>query len=125
MLFEGGMKACLKSSITEKDKFIKVIFLEAEESRSFCKPLKKNHGSEFYIRFWRVILLLECKDIKISLVYIYKVMDFFIFPPQSHSTLGELFSTCSSSPDSSCNAGDPSSVPGSGRSTGEGIGYPL
>ena len=27
--------------------------------------------------------------------------------------------------ESSCNAGDPSSIPGSGRSTGEGIGYPL
>ena len=26
---------------------------------------------------------------------------------------------------SACNAGDPSSIPGSGRSTGEGIGYPL
>ena len=26
---------------------------------------------------------------------------------------------------SSCNAGDPSSIPGSGRPTGEGIGYPL
>ena len=25
----------------------------------------------------------------------------------------------------SCNAGDPRSIPGSGRSTGEGIGYPL
>ena len=24
-----------------------------------------------------------------------------------------------------CNAGDPSSIPGSGRSAGEGIGYPL
>ena len=24
-----------------------------------------------------------------------------------------------------CNAGDPSSIPGSGRSPGEGIGYPL
>ena len=24
-----------------------------------------------------------------------------------------------------CNAGDPGSIPGSGRSTGEGIGYPL
>ena len=24
-----------------------------------------------------------------------------------------------------CNAGDPSSIPGSGRSTGEGIGYPI
>ena len=27
--------------------------------------------------------------------------------------------------ESGCNAGDPSSIPGSGRSTGEGIGYPL
>ena len=27
--------------------------------------------------------------------------------------------------ESACNAGDPGSVPGSGRSTGEGIGYPL
>ena len=27
--------------------------------------------------------------------------------------------------ESSCSAGDPGSIPGSGRSTGEGIGYPL
>ena len=27
--------------------------------------------------------------------------------------------------ESACNAGDPSSIPGSGRSTGEGMGYPL
>ena len=27
--------------------------------------------------------------------------------------------------ESSCNAGDPGSISGSGRSTGEGIGYPL
>ena len=27
--------------------------------------------------------------------------------------------------ESTCNAGDPRSIPGSGRSTGEGIGYPL
>ena len=27
--------------------------------------------------------------------------------------------------ESACNAGDPSLTPGSGRSTGEGIGYPL
>ena len=27
--------------------------------------------------------------------------------------------------ESTCNAGDPSSIPGSGRFTGEGIGYPL
>jgi len=27
--------------------------------------------------------------------------------------------------ESTCNAGDPSSIPGLGRSVGEGIGYPL
>jgi len=27
--------------------------------------------------------------------------------------------------ESTCSAGDPSSIPGSGRSAGEGIGYPL
>ena len=33
-----------------------------------------------------------------------------------HSSVGK---------ESACNAGDPGSIPGSGRSTGEGIGYPL
>ena len=33
-----------------------------------------------------------------------------------HSSVGK---------ESTCNAGDPGSVPGSGKSTGEGIGYPL
>ena len=32
------------------------------------------------------------------------------------SSIGQLFA---------CNAGDPGLIPGSGRSTGEGIGYPL
>ena len=31
----------------------------------------------------------------------------------------------SNSKESACNAGDPSSIPGSGRSPGEGIGHPL
>ena len=34
----------------------------------------------------------------------------------SHSSVGK---------ESACNAGDPGSLPGSGRSTGEGIGFPL
>ena len=33
-----------------------------------------------------------------------------------HSSIGK---------ESACNAGDPGSIPGLGRSTGEGIGYPL
>ena len=32
---------------------------------------------------------------------------------------------CSVGKESSCNAGDPGSIPGSGKFTGEGIGYPL
>ena len=38
-------------------------------------------------------------------------------------TLG--FPDSSVGKESACNAGDPGSIPGSGRSTGEGIGYPL
>ena len=35
------------------------------------------------------------------------------------------FSGSSAGKESTCNAGDPSSIPGLGRSTGEGIGYPF
>ena len=35
------------------------------------------------------------------------------------------FPDSSAGKESACNAGDPSLIPGSGRSTGEGIGYPL
>ena len=37
----------------------------------------------------------------------------------------EGFSDSSVGKESACNAGDPSSIPGSGRSPGEGLGYPL
>ena len=36
-----------------------------------------------------------------------------------------VFPDSSVGEESACNAGDPSSIPGSGRSSGEGIGYPL
>ena len=36
----------------------------------------------------------------------------------------EGFPDSSVGKESACNAGDPSSIPGSGRSAGEGIGYP-
>jgi len=35
------------------------------------------------------------------------------------------FPGSSAGKESTCNSGDPSSIPGSGRSTGEGISYPL
>ena len=37
----------------------------------------------------------------------------------------EDFPDSSVGKESACNAGDPGSIPGSGRSAGEGIGYPL
>ena len=40
----------------------------------------------------------------------------FIFACFPHSSVGK---------ESTCNSGDPGSIPGSGRSPGEGIGYPL
>ena len=46
-------------------------------------------------------------------IYIYTYMDILGCPD---SSAGEEFA---------CNAGDPGSIPGSGRSPGEGIGYPL
>ena len=49
----------------------------------------------------------------------------------SQRTLSSIYKELLAFPDSSvgkesaCNAGDPSSIPGSGRSSGEGTGYPL
>ena len=40
-------------------------------------------------------------------------------------TLDLGFPGSSAGKESTCNAGDPGSIPGSERSTGEGIGYPL
>ena len=39
--------------------------------------------------------------------------------------LKQGFPGSSAAEESTCNVGDPSSIPGSGRSHGEGIGYPL
>ena len=45
---------------------------------------------------------------------------------KSQTWLSDLgFPDSSFGKESTCNAGDPSSIPGLGRSTGEGIGYPL
>ena len=48
-----------------------------------------------------------------SLLSVHPVLRFLGFPD---SSVGK---------ESTCNAGDPSSIPGLGRSAGEGIGYPL
>ena len=51
-------------------------------------------------------------------VYILKIS----IVTQEHT---DIFPDSSVGKESACNAGDPNSIPGSGRSTGEGIGYPL
>ena len=43
----------------------------------------------------------------------------------STTVITVCFSDSSVGKESACNAGDPSSIPGSGRSPGEGTGYPL
>ena len=45
--------------------------------------------------------------------------------PFTFRTLWRSASTHSAGKESACNAGDPGSIPASGRSSGEGIGYPL
>ena len=51
------------------------------------------------------------------------------YRPWGHKELGTTeglgFPSSSAGKESACNAGDPGSIPGSGRSTGEGIGYPI
>ena len=42
-----------------------------------------------------------------------------------HLTYGRGFPDSSVGKESTCNAGDPSSIPGSGRSSGEGLGEPV
>ena len=50
---------------------------------------------------------------------------FIIFPDSSVGKCFITFPDSSVGKESACNAGDPSSIPGSGRFPGEGIGYPL
>ena len=47
------------------------------------------------------------------------------FKKQSLSTVSTGFPGGSDGKESACNAGDPGSIPRSGRSSGEGNGYPL
>jgi len=41
------------------------------------------------------------------------------------SSINKVFSNCPAGKESSCNAGDPCLIPGLGKSTREGVGYPL
>ena len=65
------------------------------------------------------VLLLQC----------YSLLSFIVINPQNLIRNLPLLIIriiiSSAGKESTCNAGDPSSIPGSGRSTGEGIVYPL
>ena len=52
-----------------------------------------------------------------------KKVDFCFFKPVLVGCVG--FPSCSAGKESACNAGDPGSIPGLGRSPREGLGYPL
>ena len=67
-----------------------------------CNPLKRNEN----------ILCIIQQGLKDSIKL-----------PTTHSYWG--FTSISAGKESTCNAGDPGSISGSGRSAGEGIGYPL
>ena len=51
-------------------------------------------------------------------------IDFSIYA-QKKTAIFKGFPDSSFGKESACNAGDPGSIPGSGRSAGKGIGYPL
>ena len=73
-------------------------------------------GSDLGVSVARVLGLLE--DYKIQIIFLPQASKAFKawFQGFPDSSVGKKFA---------CNAGDPGSIPGSGRSAGEGIGYPL
>ena len=65
-----------------------------------------------------------CEIFKAVLIYLGGQDHSYLFIPHKKSTSN--YSVDSSvGKESACNAGDPGSIPGSGRSTGEGTGSPL
>ena len=73
-------------------------------------------GSDLGVSVARVLGLRE--DYKIQIIFLPQASKAFKawFQGFPDSSVGK---------ESACNAGDPGSIPGSGRSAGEGIGYPL
>ena len=68
----------------------------------------------------------SCNRLHVSVTLIWNVDKFVDGKENSGSlTLWMGFPNSSVAKESSCNVGDPASIPGSGRSAGEGIGYPL
>ena len=83
--------------------------------------------------FWLVIIIIaymkgmhSMSNPVLKLYYLIFIKTCLLKLTLGHSTFYIWVSPHSSGgKESACNAGDPGSIPGSGRSTGEGIGYPL
>ena len=64
-------------------------------------------------------------NLLLLMVELSKAIEWFTFKDRNQLIKDYPFPGSSASKESACNAGDPSLIPGLGRSTGEGIGYPL
>ena len=87
--------------------------LKCHRSRMTARPLKFRAQS---------VCVDFCQDN--TLLAQMSILDINIFS-YSSSRVARGFPDSSVGRESACNAGDPGSIPGSGRSTGKGIGYPL
>ena len=84
----------------------------------------------FHLFFFRLLKSLFCLIILPSALThsdSFSILKWFFSPKYKfhHATLYFFPPDISVGKESACNSGDPGSIPGSGRSTGEGIGYPL
>ena len=77
-------------------------------------------GKLLCLYFWMVIIIFS-DPLPISFLLFWEVS--WILQLIDH--VFTIYPHCSVCKESACNAGDPSLIPGLGRSTGKGIGYPL
>ena len=78
--------------------------------------------------FWSILTLKTWKFMKwnfMQFIHIFRLKLQYLISAKYIFVDQMFFITDSNSKESACNAGDPSSIPGSGRSPGEGNGYPL
>ena len=88
-----------------------ISFKPVEKSHQVAQKGTKRNWRSLITQIQRYLLLTLC-----ILIYIYIVLLLLLSKRVLDSSVGK---------ESACNEGDPSSIPGSGRSPGEGIGYPL
>ena len=88
-----------------------ISFKPVEKSHQVAQKGTKRNWRSLITQIQRYLLLTLC-----ILIYIYIILLLLLSKRVLDSSVGK---------ESACNEGDPSSIPGSGRSPGEGIGYPL